>query len=294
MAECLCCDRTFRTQDSANQHMNAVDHWPECQTCSRTFTSHHAVRQHMNALNHWTPRYECGTCEDAFSTDWERNEHEADEHYQCEEPHCGRSFWTQQEAREHMDEEGHWRVHYCQACDRGFQNENNLRMHMNSRFHRGNRITCPKCNASFTAASGLMHHFETGSCPHARYLNRKTILELIRERDTSGVITKKQIGWQTNDNESYVASAASWNGHAYECYHCHRDFKTLMSLNQHLDSPTHKQKIYHCFGRACAKQFTTLAALFGHLESEACGATRFQSVQQNVANVFSGRALTFR
>ncbi|KAK6437634.1 hypothetical protein LTR95_006163 [Oleoguttula sp. CCFEE 5521] len=247
----------------------------------------------MDALDHWTPRFECETCDEVFSTDWELDEHDANEHYDptyyCEESDCGRGFWTQQDAREHMDDEGHWRVHYCGGCDRGFQNE-----HMNSRTHRGQRFPCPFCGAVFTTASGATHHVETGSCPKARNINRENLHTFIDERDTSSIITNKQIGWHTNDNESFVAGEASWNGHAYECYLCRRDFKTLRSLNQHLDSPTHKQKIYHCFGRGCGKEFPTLAALFGHLESEACGATRFESVQQNVANVFSGRALTFR
>jgi hypothetical protein len=75
---------------------------------------------------------------------------------------------------------------------------------------------------------------------------------------------------------------------------CHKAFRELKSLNAHVNSPAHKQKVYHCPGRGCAKDFRALAALFNHLESEACGAVRFEAVQRNVG-VFlgGGRAIGF-
>ena len=39
------------------------------------------------------------------------------------------------------------------------------------------------------------------------------------------------------------------------------------------------------------KQFTALAALFHHLESESCAFMRFEKVQQQVNDVFQGRRL---
>lgn len=130
----------------------------------------------------------------------------------------------------------------------------------------------------FTTASGLAHHLETASCRRARNLNRESIYKAISARDIRGNISFDVLVW---DSE-FTATGESWNGHAYECYLCHRKFKGLTSLNQHLTSPVHKQILYRCFGIGCGKQFATLAALFGHLESESCGATRFESVQRSV------------
>jgi hypothetical protein len=61
----------------------------------------------------------------------------------------------------------------------------------------------------------------------------------------------------------------------------------------HLNSPAHKQKVYHCPNstRKCGKQFVTLAALFNHLKSEACVYMRFKKVQRQVNHVLRGQKL---
>lgn len=54
----------------------------------------------------------------------------------------------------------------------------------------------------------------------------------------------------------------------------------MTDLNLHLNSPAHREKIYHCPNtRGCNKEFVSLGALFNHLESEACGYMRFGGVQ---------------
>ena len=68
----------------------------------------------------------------------------------------------------------------------------------------------------------------------ARDVNRDEIYKRVRARDPEGVVTKKLIGWE--GTPSYEANSRSWNGCAYECYLCHREFTTLGGLNQHLNS----------------------------------------------------------
>ena len=106
-------------------------------------------------------------------------------------------------------------------------------------------------------------------------------------RDPHGQITKKLLTYP-DFKMKQAATSASWNGDFYECYLCHREFTSLNALNQHLASPAHKQKIYHCPSRQCDKDFVSLAALFNHLESESCGAVRFEKVQSGVQNFFTG------
>lgn len=62
-------------------------------------------------------------------------------------------------------------------------------------------------------------------------------------------------------------------------------------LNMHLNSPKHKEKVYHCPNRrgGCAKQFVSLAGLFNHLESETCSFMRFDKVQQHASMILDGR-----
>lgn len=160
---------------------------------------------------------------------------------------------------------------------------------MNSSIHRGTDITCPFCKRKFATATGVTHHLETGSCSKARSLNRDTILTEIRRRDPNHVITKKLLTF--HDESPFTATPACWNGYTgfYECYFCHKGFREIQSLNNHLNSPAHKEKVYHCPGKMCGKEFRALAALFNHLESETCGAVRFDAVQRNVGEILSGQ-----
>ncbi|KAJ5160854.1 uncharacterized protein N7482_007858 [Penicillium canariense] len=254
MYECATCSETFYLSWDCDEHMDDYDHWAECETCDRLFRSQAACNQHMNMLGHMRPKIPCESCD--------------------------RAFQTQAAANQHMDALDHWKT-YCKACDRHFQNENNMRMHLRSKIHRGTDVPCPFCKAGFVTASGMAHHLETGSCPKAPKLNRETILKMARHSDQHGLITNKQIGWHDEGRVEYEATSAAWNGHHWECYLCHKQLKTVTSLNQHLNSPVHQQKVYHCPNRKnCGKEFVSLAALFNHLESESCKIMRFERVQQ--------------
>ncbi|KAG6030298.1 hypothetical protein E4U41_000130 [Claviceps citrina] len=191
-----------------------------------------------------------------------------------------------------MKNYGHYKA-YCAACDRHFSSENSLRMHMNSRVHRGRNIACPFCQAPYTTASGLSHHLESGSCSRAPSLNRESILRAIRERDTCGLITNRQIGWHDEEDAEYEASNKAFNGSYWECYLCHSEFTTMRGLTQHINSPRHKQKVYKCPNTrgGCPKLFVSLAGLFGHLESEQCAFMRFEQVQTHAARILDGRRM---
>lgn len=41
----------------------------------------------------------------------------------------------------------------------------------------------------------------------------------------------------------------------------------------------------------CAKEFTTLAAIINHLESEACGCARFSTIQRSIQGMVRGDRL---
>jgi hypothetical protein len=83
----------------------------------------------------------------------------------------------------------------------------------------------------------MVHHIESGSCPRAPNLNRNELFELVRSRDPGGIISRHSVKPRT---VTYEATAEAYNGCGYECAFCHREFVTLRSLNQHLNSPTRK------------------------------------------------------
>lgn len=152
---------------------------------------------------------------------------------------------------------------------------------MNSKTHRGTGVSCPFCSGAFVSASGASHHLETGACPNARQASREAIHRAISQLDPNGVITKKQIAWHDERNSTYSATDSAYNGRFWVCYFCQKGFGARHSLDRHLNSPVHQLKIYHCLNKRgqCKKEFVSLAALFNHLESESCGFTRFENVQ---------------
>ncbi|KAG0155495.1 hypothetical protein PDIDSM_1072 [Penicillium digitatum] len=282
MFECSTCDEEFWWQEDCDEHMDDYGHWIECETCNRTFRTKTACNQHMNAVDHWAPTFECETCTSTFYSQHAANNHmNAKGHWLPKVPceMCTTKFHTQQAAENHMRAKGHYK-NYCQECKRKFTNENCLRQHLNSKTHRGTNIACPFCRTGFVTASGVSHHLESGSCPRAKALNRDRIHQIIQQLDPNGVVCKKQIGWHDEQNSTYLVTDSAWNGDSWVCYLCKRGVNLRKALESHVNSPVHKEKVYHCLKRGCPKEFHSLASLFNHLESETCGFIRFEGVQQ--------------
>lgn len=126
---------------------------------------------------------------------------------------------------------------------------------------------------------------------NAPFLNRERILKIVSRLDPNHMITNKQIEWHREQTSEYMATQDAWNGDAWECYLCHREFNSRQSLTQHLNSSVHKQLVYHCPNFRCGKESSTLAGLFNHLESESCNYMRFQAVQTHVRGIVTGRKM---
>lgn len=64
---CDSCGKNFYTQQSCDQHMDAVGHWPfECDTCTRAFGCEEDRDEHMDRVGHW--KYYCQECERKFNS----------------------------------------------------------------------------------------------------------------------------------------------------------------------------------------------------------------------------------
>lgn len=207
----------------------------ECGTCRKAFPAGWKARQqHLDSTGHRTPAFECDTCSRFFTSERARFQHMDDaNHFAWQCSICDYTWPSEQDRQKH-EERDHF---YCSDCNRRFQNYNNLKMHFTSRTHRPTQIQCPFCKRSLPSATGLTHHLERGSCPNASGLNRETLYKFIRSKDPGGSITKNLIGW--HESASYEASNSAFNHvlQAWECYFCHRLFRTVASLNQHLNSP---------------------------------------------------------
>jgi hypothetical protein len=139
-------------------------------------------------------------------------------------------------------------------------------------------MKCPFCTLTFSTASGVTIHLESGTC--ASGIDRHQINTAIRNLDRDHHVTRPMLTLPGYDNIESFATERAFNGSAYECYLCSRAFRTLYSLNAHLQSPVHEQNLYHCPKPSCRREFKLLSSLIAHFESESCGLFRFAHVQQ--------------
>ncbi|KAK0516594.1 hypothetical protein JMJ35_001197 [Cladonia borealis] len=238
-----CCGRSFTYNGMRNHLDNSRDHYNEieCRWCFARWPTHAGkLRLKHEQAEHW---YECDHCNSIFETESGLEDHIADEHP----------------------------PNYCYGCKRQFQNLNNLNQHLKSSVHAGKNVKCPWCPAKFVNLTGVCLHLESGVCPSE--IDRQKINRYCREVDPNHVFTTKQIGWHDTNDTPNIATSASWDGSCYRCYLCPSGFSNLRSLNQHLGSPAHQGKIYHC--PRCRREYVSLSGLVNHLESESCGAFRF-------------------
>jgi hypothetical protein len=144
----------------------------------------------MDDTGHWTPKVGSETYDKKFYTQTAVDQHMADTGHRaptfaCQT--CEKKFHTQSAADQRMRELTHSK-HYYQDCEAMLWNEKDLRMvgfhnhaplnmrsyHSdrpisNSKVHRGSRLICPYCEATYISASGLTHHLEANSCPRAPF-----------------------------------------------------------------------------------------------------------------------------
>jgi C2H2-type zinc finger protein len=136
-----------------------------------------------------------------------------------------------------------------------------------------------------------MGHLEGGQCQQAP-MNRDEMYLLLRSRDPMRYFTKHIADFKPTERYEATASAFNHKTLAWHCYFCQRGFNCQNGLDNHLNSPVHQQALYHCPNKGqCGREFTTLAGVFNHLESESCSYMRFDVVQQKLENVTAGMGL---
>ncbi|KAL3421507.1 hypothetical protein PVAG01_07952 [Phlyctema vagabunda] len=223
-----------------------------CYDCNRCFRTRNGLNQHLenSAAHNQDEEWECDYCDRIF-----RSENALDQHCANSPSHP-----------------------WCFECKRLFLSESNLTTHLRSSVHMPATIDCPWCDRAFTTASGLTIHLESGACSSG--IDRGQINHFVKQLDRNHVITKPLITMSGHTNIQNTASALSWNGSAYGCYLCPRRFRTLDSLNTHLKSVAHDQKIYRCPNITCRREYKLLSALVQHVESENCGVMEFSNVQK--------------
>ena len=146
-------------------------------------------------------------------------------------------------------------------------------------------MKCPLCSKAFKIPSVIALHIESGACHN---INRRQVTAAIHSLTITPTISNSHRLHAATTTASpiksrtiaqYSATEQAFNGSAYECYFCHRTFRTLISLNAHLNSPSHDADEFMC--PKCKQTYKLISGLIQHIESEICGLARFEQVEDH-------------
>ncbi|GJE97000.1 hypothetical protein PsYK624_132100 [Phanerochaete sordida] len=151
--------------------------------------------------------------------------------------------------------------------------------------HQPKNIHCPGhgCTRAVSSTADLVLHLESGTCSSGftRAHVERGIVTLYR----NGVVTNTRRLIQGPDGAlapraqpQTWATAASWNGAAFECVLCIHTYARLDALNAHLRSPAHADKLFKCPSAydGCDQRFGTVSALVQYIDDGRCGVRKFQ------------------
>ncbi|EJD40342.1 hypothetical protein AURDEDRAFT_139010 [Auricularia subglabra TFB-10046 SS5] len=257
-----------------------------CQVCDRFFNSQSAFWQHCDN----SARHRCQVCTFHYTDFNDEDEHMLQQHVQCGV--CG--LWVFNQDDMHGHNSASHADRYCVDCRRMFMAPSNYNAHRNSLIHTPKGIPCPHrargCNAMFVSHSAMTLHLESGHCVSG--MTRADVNQRVLELDRGRVITDPSRLLTNGARATYQATDRAFNGHAWECYLCHAQMRSVQALNNHLNSPRHEEKIYlcvnHCPQPQCKQRFVTLSGLMQHIESDRCGVQRFRVVQIAISQLTSG------
>jgi len=146
--------------------------------------------------------------------------------------------------------------------------------HSSSPVHKTRDFECPLCPKRFKTPSSIALHIESGTCHKFSRAQVTAAVHALKIVPTIPI--SRRIEGRMPPVVSYYATERAFNGIAYECYLCHRTFRTLSALNTHVNSPAHDANEFRC--PKCEGEYKLISGLMQHIESEVCGIARFQVV----------------
>jgi uncharacterized Zn-finger protein len=170
---------------------------------------------------------------------------------------------------------------FCSCLHASYINKDPVVQHSSSPVHRGLDFECPLCSKRFKTPSSIALHIESGTCHNFSRAQVTAAVHALKIVPTISVSHRIEGG--TIRVVSYYVTERAFNGTAYECYLCHRTFRTLGALNSHINSPAHDADEFKC--PKCKRKYKLVSGLMQHIESEACGIARFQVVEDFTKNL---------
>ncbi|KAF7977514.1 hypothetical protein HWV62_3496 [Athelia sp. TMB] len=240
--DCPSCNKVFKTAVGLNAHREAKHFDYSCDACRRSFKSLGALDQHIRD----SPAHNYSDESTEYDDDWEVDSDDSD----------GSDDGTA----------------YCEGCNRLFVDKASLYQHLID-------------SKSFALPSAIAHHIESGGC--SKGIDRHRVTAAVHSMGVTPMVSlahriQGPSGLSGPSNiVRYSASEQAFNGTSYECYLCHRGFRTLGSLNTHLSSAAHDVDEFKC--PKCSVKFKLISSLIQHIETEVCGLARFKQVEDHTS-----------
>ncbi len=327
---CSDCDRKFSRADALQKHQKSTRHC-YCTQCDRFFVNPGALRQHLRSPIHAT-HFHCCDCqrdfvdEQALHQHLQSKTHESDAKPKlspigvsarvCEE--CEREFKDEKGLEQHLLSVIHkslsdFKCFGDRRCKKRFTSPSAWLHHLESGACRS-KITRAKLNTA-VQSSDITQLITGGSHQGLAVLGESDVSgELsntgsVNLTPVTGDVFDESPFWPTSPaSRSGILtpdSESSWGlpdtlsrTIKLSCPLCpvaRKPFKSLEALSQHLSSPAHSPKLFHCplsiagykdEGKISEliKYFSTLSGLLQHLESGACqgGNTTFRKTVEYI------------
>ena len=307
------CGRSFGDSVSLNQHREATGHFYRCHDCDRAFGSDKALLDHLHSSIHIT-QFHCCDCNRDFVNSKALQQHllnkvhkpkeakqlslAADSNWYCKK--CDREFINKQALNQHLSSVIHHPLGKIacaggKGCKRHFTSPSALVHHLESgaccsgitrkslnalvrskdvdkmisnNSAKKGTLSLDRDDAASTSSSGGVPvltpstNWSTGSAP------------LTPSPSLSGLLTPVS-DFELPPSDLALKISPS-------CPQCFKKFRSLRVLQDHMSSPVHELKIFHCplsitvplLGHSEAEKatkiFSTLSGLTQHLESGAC------------------------
>ncbi|KAF4612010.1 hypothetical protein D9613_004328 [Agrocybe pediades] len=203
---------------------------------------------------------------------------ESPDHYYCED--CNKLCRSKYGLHDHYRQSP--KHHWCVPCKHNFDSAQNLKMHTECQ-HGPRDVECvsDQCDRKFVNRSAMIKHLENGICSSG--INRSDVHKCVRRTDDEELIMKEPIS----------VAYDSWNGRAFECPLCDKEFDDVKPLASHLISRKHQDKIrlYTC--PDCDSRFGLFSAFVEHVDSNKCNALSSYSLGNAIETVLEQLAGDF-
>ena len=328
---CSDCDRNFMRLDALQRHQKSTKHC-YCPQCDRLFVNPEALGQHLQSSIHAT-QFHCCDCdhdfidEQALQQHLTSNIHKPDAQLKVSSPRlsdwvcedCERDFRDERALKQHRLSVIHkplsdFKCFGDRRCKKRFTSPSAWLHHLESGACRS-KITRGSLNTA-VQSSDINHLITSGSSQEHTALSGA---DVSRNPSTTGSAILTPVTGDGFDDESpfWPASPGSRSGGLssdsrssrrqsdelspairLSCPLCpvgRKPFNSLKAMSNHLSSPAHSPKVFHCplsfadyedkrKASQLMKYFSTLSGLMQHLESGACqgGNTTFRKTVEYI------------